>query len=710
MLVAMLAILWRTGLQLVFLTALGYTSHSLGQRYFTSAPLPIRWSAQFIAYCWLLSLLFSILAPLHLFAPVPAVLASLAVGVAAYVLPSSTLPSASTTFFANDFARGKEVLREHAHDAIVGRVTTLCVLLLSALLAIRILALPILGWDSLTYHALKAGLWVQSRGWFALEAPGGWEYYRSFLGGGEVFTSWAMLFLHADILAGLPDLGFWLFLGLVCVCVAHLFGSSLRTSLLIAAAFLCSPALSGAVGSGYVDNCGSALLLGGFTFMLRGLQSKQLSDFAVAAASFGLAASTKLTMLFVSLCMMPALIALMVANPRRCASNVVLCGILFLVPVVPWLLYNYLSTGYPLGSISLKIGAVKVGEAPPNLVWFLDRPDLVPYTFATEGPALLSALSLWGFSLLLSVLGAVGMFLEARRERARVLLTGWLIASVTAFYFSPSFSIPRILWAPACGRFLIPIVLLTAAAGCQALEKVNRGWTRAVGAISVLSSVIGLLYYVLYYVVAFSLRTHLLELVFLGLAVALSALLYSPSPMRMCFSRIATLVAKPTYAFFIVAGAIVGIAEFRGRVRNQAYAHSMIMDDFPRYWTPALVALDSEPQPLRIAFTYGPRQTSHRAFLTPFLGKDLANRLFYVSPERDGRVLPHHPEQLAKSQPDVEVWMASLRSVQATHLLCLAPPSVELKWAENRPNMFTRLAGKAHEWGLFRIERFSPPR
>jgi hypothetical protein len=56
------------------------------------------------------------------------------------------------------------------------------------LLVTRSLGLPLLGWDALTYHGLKAGLWVQQgRYFYDFNPPGGWEYYRTFFGGGELY-------------------------------------------------------------------------------------------------------------------------------------------------------------------------------------------------------------------------------------------------------------------------------------------------------------------------------------------------------------------------------------------------------------------------------------------------------------------------------------------------------------------------------------------
>ena len=171
------------------------------------------------------------------------------------------------------------------------------------LLTVRTLALPLLGWDTLTYHGVKAGMWVQTGGWTTLIAPGGWESCLTFFGGGEAFTAWAMLFLHCDLFAGIPDVFFWGLLGLMTTCLANEFGLPVRTAALVGLAFLCAVDLSRMVGSGYVDIRGNAFLLGGVLFLVRFARSKESADFYMAAAAFGLASSVKVNMLASSVLM-----------------------------------------------------------------------------------------------------------------------------------------------------------------------------------------------------------------------------------------------------------------------------------------------------------------------------------------------------------------------------------------------------------------------
>jgi hypothetical protein len=286
-------------MQMVFFISLGYIAYALCQRWFSGSPVVIRWCATGLLFCWLLSILFSVLMSVRMFAPVPAGIAAL-IGL---VLSSRarTRPTIYAHALADDLSHGRDIFARKSNP--VWGIALTCFLLLSALLTVRVLALPILGWDSLTYHGLKAGLWVQTKGWVDLNAPGGWEYYRSYFGGGEVFTAWAMLFLHSDFFAGIPDVFFWSLLGLTTACLAEEFGVSARTSLLLGMAFLCALDVSRMVGSGYVDTCATSFLLGGLLFLVRFCRSQQPVDLYVASAAFGLASSVKVNLLASSIFM-----------------------------------------------------------------------------------------------------------------------------------------------------------------------------------------------------------------------------------------------------------------------------------------------------------------------------------------------------------------------------------------------------------------------
>ena len=181
-----------------------------------------------------------------------------------------------------------------------------------------------------------------------------------------------MLFLHCDLFAGIPDVFFWGLLGLMTTCLANEFGLPVRTAALVGLAFLCAVDLSRMVGSGYVDIRGNAFLLGGVLFLVRFARSKESADFYMAAAAFGLASSVKVNMLASSVLMALPAIVLVLRSGWLPVGRLCFGVFGFTAPFVPWLLFNYRATGYPLGCVPLSIGPLHLGALPPNLAWSLD--------------------------------------------------------------------------------------------------------------------------------------------------------------------------------------------------------------------------------------------------------------------------------------------------------------------------------------------------
>jgi hypothetical protein len=426
-------------------------------------------------------------------------------------------------------------------------------------------------------------------------------------------------------------------------------------------------------------------------------------------------------MLFLSIPLTLAAIALVFIYRPRSAAALLPAALFYAAPIAPWLLFNCLTTGYPLGSVPVSIGPIHLGAAPPNFVWFMDRPDLTPYRLFPEIRALYHGLERFQLSLLLSLLGIAGLLWGVWRRRPGHVLAFVLMASVAAYYFSPSFAVIRLGWDWHNGRFLAPIVILSAAGGLCLVQGLRRG-TAVVESIATFSAITGVGQYLRQYV----LGGNRAEMLLFGLAVALVVLVGCLIWWRRRVPWLSGRVATGLFAV-VFLGAMIGCVQFKNWFRIRAYSGCTIMHYFPRYWVPALQALDSETRPLRIAFTYRPLKVSHRAFLAPFLGADLNNRLMYVSPEEDGSVVPHHPDYLWRSHPGFAHWVAALHRAQATHVLVfpvndpkmpfVGPaalgtdiarfhfPCQELRWMEAHPALFTRLAGEPHAWGLFRIER-----
>jgi hypothetical protein len=721
-------------MQVLFFLSLSYAAYAICQRWFSGSSVGVRCCAACIIFCWMLSILFAVLVSLGMFAPLPAIMFALVVF--AIISRGRLKPIACIRSLADDLTVFREFAPrmgghteepggasdpaaastpQHVMRPLSGQNNPTgrgllidrclwwgamgCFLLLAVLLTVRTLALPLLGWDTLTYHGVKAGMWVQTGGRSPLIAPGGWEGYLTFFGGGEAFTAWAMLFLHGDLLAGIPDLFFWALVGLATVCLAREFGMPARTATLLGLAFMCTVDLSRLVGSGYVDTCGNAFFLGGILFLVRFARAKQHADFCLTFAALGLSSSVKFNMLAAGVLMSLLALALLLRSGRPPLAWLLGCLLAFAAPVAPWLLFNYMATGYPLGCIPLSIGPLHLGAAPPNLAWALGPSGRPSYTFVTEAKALCEALGLYGFTLCLIVLGLPGIALRVRQGRGKYVLALLAIASIMALYFAPSFTPVRLGWPRVNGRFLAPAVILMAVAGLPLLKEFRCGLL-LVEEVSAVAVVYGTWSFLRTFVNG----QHSVESVFLAAAIALVALGCGLVHYRRRLAlpaRPAAVVALSLVAFL---GGMYGLAQLKNWFRIDAYENCITMHRVPCYWVDGLRALQSDRRPLRIAFAYGATNASHHSFIAPFLGPSLNNRLLYVPPSADGSFIPHGPDYATNARLSFESWTNALRKAGVTHVLCLQPPCAELKWMEAHPSLFVALIPRNGQWGLFRIE------
>jgi hypothetical protein len=686
-------------LQTAFILSLSYLSYALCCRWFLQSSLAVRLCATCVLLSWLLSFIFSILMSTKIFMPIPAAVC----GLLALILSIRILPEFGTIVrsLSDDLTWCREIMIREGGE--MWRIAMISVLMLFALMTVRTLALPVLGWDSLTYHSVKAGLWVQAATWKTLNAPGGWESYKSFFGGGESFMAWAMLFLHSDFLAGIPDLFFWVIIGFVTAGLAGEFGLSRRTGIFVGMAFLCTLDVNRMVGTGYVDNCANAFVLCGFLFFIRFARSKKPVELCFSAAAFGLASSVKIHMLGISAFMVLPAIVLLLRSPRLPLKYLCICLILATAPLLPWLALNYMTTGYPLGYAPLRIGSIHLGMQPPNLVWAMDRPDLTPYHWDSEARAIYEMLRPFGFTTILAVLGVPGLIVGIAKRRLEYVLALPLLISLAFFYFSSSFSVVRLVWASANGRFLLSGIIITATAGLPFVHRFRHG-RALIKELSLISIIIGVWTYLQNFVI----DREPGEYVFLLLAVILTVLIcLAACLMPVLSSRWKRSMLALSLLF--CTGAMYGFARFKDSFRFEAYSSYMIMHQIPTYWVTGFREIEREATPSRIAFTLGPAKVSDGTFIAPFLGRRFQNTLFYVSPYESGMIVPHHPDSMAKSTPSFIIWINALRNSGATHILCLFPESIEIGWILDHPDLFDRLSGEERDgWGLFRIRLPDP--
>jgi hypothetical protein len=598
-------------------------------------------------------------------------------------------------------------LRWHPFDAVYGLA-----LVFALISAARALMLPTVGWDSITYHYVKAGMWVQSGGPITLEAPGGWSMYRSIFGGGEIFTAWAMLPFGNDLWAGVVDVFWWACLGLSLWVLGRQLGLDARSRIACVLYAMFIPAAWDEVGWGYVDLTNTALLLMGMVFTIHYSRVRDGAVLFVALLALGLAAGVKLTSV-------PYLVftaAVVIADhfwtraESRGLSTPKLFSVLSFGAVAtllitsPWMLSNFFETGYPL-RFPMTIGSLQLGADNPAFAWSQER-ELAAYTFAAEWQALAklfqlptvneSHLSVW--SLLPLALAPIGFVrLGVTRPQLRpglALIAGLCLAVLMAFY-NGAFSFSRLEFTWVNGRFLMPILFVALPLAVSAAPQRHRFRTWLVSYL-----LLGVLIHIL--CAGFYRVTMPSVWLIAGGALAAVALLLVLAVLAYREHSQGANASVLALALLLVVSGLTTLRDTDDRYLM--LGNRNVSADVFRYWWQSTHRAEVQGQRLRIAVTSGPRQDADNWLMYYFLGRDLQNTLHYVPISADGEIIPFGPDGAREAGASVEKWLSRLEEEKISHVFSFHPTSLEIGWMDARPERFVRIDGLEDHWGFFRVE------
>lgn len=673
-------------------------------------PLLLRWSVTAALGMWLATAGFELLLPLGAFTLVGALVGCTLLTLAIRTVVHKAMGSGSD--LAGFVQADRRALRRlaRAWRGASARQVGAFFAVLALLIVVRTLAVPPLGWDTITYHGLRSALWVQTGRATLPRAPGTWNLYRHFFGGSEVLAAWAMLPFHSDLLAGATSAVQWLTLGLALWALGRELGLREPYAGYAAIAGIFIPTLQRLVGSGFVEVSLYAALFAGLAVALRALRHPRPGLVFAAAAALGVAAGIKPQALPPVVLVLAAL-GLRILGwkqaPWRRRLWVIAGGVVIAaLPVAPWLALAWRDTGFPLSPLPVHLGSLTLGVRNDELRWYMQRPGLAPYHWSTEIRAL-RAVFPWpggrsmgvGSGYLLPVaLFPIGFVKLARRRTGAAAVCLGVLATILATHFSPNMSVVRLLWAASMSREVAPAVLLAlpismswcadrprlgasyralvvAVAGFYGLARVFRGW-----APHELSDVI---------------------VIIACVAVLLVAWMWTGARK-----------GRPAFglAVFAIAIAIglVGLSRRRDATRIESLRSSTQTASPPRYWAAAAERLDDPSHPHRIALTSGPDQNADNWFAYFFLGRRMQNRLFYISPLKDGALPPRLlgpgwlPRLASGSRADEAAWVRRLARQDVTEVMSFRPRSLELVWMNHTPARFRRIAG-ALDWGLYRF-------
>jgi len=574
------------------------------------------------------------------------------------------------------------------------------------LVCARTLLLPPLAWDSLTYHAVKAGMWVQNGHCRLMEAPGGWFNYRTYPGGAELFHAFAMLTFEGDFLVPFVDFVQWLALIPALFLLGRCIGLERKTSLVgsLCCAFL--PPVVFMVGSCYVDLIHGLAMILGVAFVSKYFFLYRSAYLVLGLMSLGIAGSVRY-FAFIPICGILVLVVghISIRGKQKMRAFAILCLglILMLVPLVPWPLQTMHDTGYLFFPFSVKLAGLQLGLSSPATDWFIQRHNIQPYALKTEATALLQLFYWHGTDQdpwpapkygVIGLLGCcvfpVAMISLLKRRLWIALLIGAVVVSVMAAYFLPGFALVRQLWAKSNARFLFPAILPAVVVGLL----VVRGHVEKVMLpLLLLASGLTFLLGVRMFWKPFEFDSMAVSCILLGIGAGTTIGLYKWS-------------ARPAYVLtgiLVLFVCLTGLYHLRSQIRLQNIYSSYFFHDFPRYWTCAVARIDDPNTRRKIAVTSGPIQNADNWFMYLFMGRRLQNTIQYVPVTENGEIEHFGPNYSGLKSFSYESWLRRLHQQGITEVMSFSPTSVEIQWMLDHPESFQQITGDG-QYGLFRVK------
>lgn len=574
-----------------------------------------------------------------------------------------------------------------------------------ALLTVRTLLIPPLGWDSLTYHNVRIAFWLQGEGFSYPDAPGTWNLFRHYFAGHEVLAAWTVMPMRNDLFAGMINAIDWIWLGLsLWACAREL---KLPEPLANAAGWLwMTPAcVIALMGSGYVEIalCASALcaLAGTLHFLSH---PDRWGVAVLAAMSAGIAAATKLPgLLPAAICGLGiAYIAFFQrsGSPKQAFITVLLALFAVLAPVAPFLIFNTIETGAALSPAPIKIGGVRLGVADPAMKWFQMRGlDSSRYKFANEWNAIVKGLGTLGkpsasvhqLGVSWSLLAPIGILLLFLRSWKAAILVFAIVAGNIAFYFLPGMTVARLLWPSEFSRYLLQALTLGTVLSLMAIPARHTEIRKIVMAFIAACAIFGCLRMTTYGIADFE----WLYLSYLFIGIALLSVIVWQLLVRRLFAIASVLV----FGSFIFGG--LTLVKVRKDIRQAVYNESFQFFPCLRYWAPAMKFTDDGKKHV-IAITSGEFQNLDNWWSYPFFGNDFQNKLTYIPISKSGKILHFGYGKRRSERASRVAWKRRLLKQGVTEVVTFHPASVEQEWMQLEPKVFRQVTSNPY-WGMFRI-------
>ncbi|GEM_PF-4476611 len=582
---------------------------------------------------------------------------------------------------------------------------------------VRAMVIPPLAWDSLTYHLVRAALWIRDAGISDYNAPGSWQDYQSLMPLGDALSAGVMILPASDALVPLLWFGVWCFLGLTVYAAARGLGAGRAGAWLGATAVLFVPSVGGGMLVAYVDNLVGALAVATFALLLSEEGPEQVAPTVLAMVGVGAALAVKKTALPFVGAGVAALAVRVIRNPEHRARRLFLGSVGFLILAGPPMAYFWIVEGSPLhpwgidpsglvsrvrgllGAAATSLqGAGSAGGATGESQWVW----LKYLLFKGYGNTFtLSHLGYGPGGPLIAIMGLAGLGLSVNRNE-------WTHNAFTIFAFL--------------------LAALAAVAAVVQYPNLDPNLARySVGAIGLAGAGAACFDSRL-------VRSVLVALIF-GHAIYMAPVNWGPSdteatlywlllsvPFWLIFGLIAfwsrdqgglrRLVAAGTAILILVVGTAATLEPVRQQFRYDIYTeatrgfsysnHPLVGAD--SYESSKLWAFLDEQHGVTTAVTVGWALGGLNWFVYPFFGSRIQNDVTYVPVTSDGSLMPLEEKRRRAGDGSYEAWRKRLEERGVDFVAALAPRPIEVTAMETHSNVFELVAqGPNPQNRLYRV-------
>src|SRR5579863_178212 len=589
--------------------------------------------------------------------------------------------------------------------------------------ALRGLLRPPLSWDSLMYHLLLTGTWLQRHDLAPVFGPYPVNDYGYVPANGSIWLWWWMAPSHSELYVNLASLAHWALLGLAVGGIARQLGAR-RHWPLASFLVLLTPVVVRFAATQYVDIFLAATLLAGGFFTLRWMERPRFADALLAGAGGGLACGAKLLGVAYAAALAAAALLLAAggadAGGRRLRVRTPQLAAALLAAAAFGAFFYVRNVTLGAGPLALacegREGAA-AGPAPPPTAGQTGQATAAPAPGAAAGPAPAAALrpllpvlprrdsiadkwsTIGRHQLLDAFLGitrpqsvelgagpqslvlllafiALPFGVAAAHRRAALLAASQIVFEL-AFWLVVPFAANLHLFANI--RYLIPAIGLAFAGGVAVAEHrgMSEPWLRG---IALALACQGLL----------QLHAEMPHGVRVAIAAAdLGAVALGIWPgLRAAARRRAGALAVAALALALLGAPL--LARFRARDRPRALAAEWTAHATSAYlFAGAWGWLDAHGGDGTVDVVGSPGTY----FVYPAMGPFLERRVIYVNVNRaDFRVAASYPNCNPRVDPSPQAWLDNLAAAGVRWLLLCRylefDYPLEGRWAEARPDRF----------------------